>query len=200
MALCKSYKIKFWKKFTLLTIYPQTRCSRGCFTFLINSFIHSVIKSSFHSECPRHGLSQSVIARELTFDRMFTPYHMAHATCHMSRVTSQGGFLFLQSGWAIWWRFSYQQVLTRVVLPNITLLEVTTGNYREYTRRTMKNKRCTSSRRYSPIVILLNLPTPIFNLSFCKLQNTNWQATAITSNLNCARSSNLSAPNYMLEK
>ena len=50
------------------------------------SFIKWVTQSSFSSKSSKHHYTQTVNARELNFERMFTPKQVSHFMCNMSNV------------------------------------------------------------------------------------------------------------------
>ena len=66
------------------TLYP--RCSWGCSenTILVNELSQSV---GLFLQNFKNYKSQTVRARDLTFERMFTPHNMSHVTSHVSSVT-----------------------------------------------------------------------------------------------------------------
>ena len=54
------------------------------------TFIHSLNKrfsDPLVKISSKHRLSQTIRARELKFEKMFTPHNGSHVTCHMSCVT-----------------------------------------------------------------------------------------------------------------
>ena len=55
----------------------------------IHYFSHSLIQSSFSSQSSTHHKSQTVRARELKFDKKFTPHLVSQVTCHVAYVTCQ---------------------------------------------------------------------------------------------------------------
>ena len=92
-----------------------------------SSLIDWLSDSSFSSKSSRHLYSKSY---ELGTWNCSPPskchishvmFHVSHVTCHVSRVTYHMShvkchiFLFLQSGWACWWRVCYQRGVPRLV-------------------------------------------------------------------------------------
>ena len=87
------------------------------------SFIYWLSQSSFSAKSSKLHKSQTIRARDLKclHDLHLLSRVMCHVSGvrrHMSHVTiffSLFFLLFLQTGWAIWWRVCYQQRLPRLV-------------------------------------------------------------------------------------
>ena len=79
-------------------------------SFMNSPLIHWLNRTSFSSKSLKHHKSQTVRARELKFETMFTSYHVSHVRYQVSHV------IFLWTKWlGSRWRVCYQRGLPRLV-------------------------------------------------------------------------------------